>query len=237
MCKYSFFPLLITLAALLSACASPAPDPPEPPDQDPANSQLQTNLQIIPLPEPDLQGTLTLEQTLVQRRSVRQFQNSTLTDAQIGQLLWAAQGVTHPSGLRTAPSAGALYPLEIYAATQDGLFRYQPEDHSLERVLDYDPRPDLCQAALGQDSVRDAPLVIIITAVFSRTAQRYGDARTPQYVYLEAGHAAQNIHLQAVALELGSVPIGAFHDDQVSEVMSLPADETPLYLIPVGYPK
>lgn len=180
---------------------------------------------------------MTLEQTLLKRRSVRQFQDTPLTDAQIGQLLWAAQGITHPDGLRTAPSAGALYPLEVYAATQNGLFRYQPDDHSLERVLDHDPRPDLHQAALHQDPVLNAPLVIVINAVFARTAQRYGDARTPQYVYLEAGHAAQNILLQAVAMELGAVPIGAFYEDQIIEALSLPPEQTPLYLIPVGYSK
>ena len=237
MCKYTLLLKLIILTTLLSACASPAaPDLPEPPAQDPSGSQLQTDLQIILLPEPAFQGNVSLEETLNLRRSVRNFEDTPLTFAQIGQLLWAAQGVTHPAGLRTAPSAGALYPLEVYAATQDGLYRYNPTDHSLEEIFSHDPRPDLHQAALRQDSVRDAPLVIVITAAFSRTAQKYGDARTPQYVYLEAGHAAQNILLQAVALELGAVPIGAFYDDQVIEVLSLPADETPIYIIPIGHP-
>jgi len=195
------------------------------------------HLQTITLPEPGLIGTVTLEETLQLRRSVRQFQDTPLTDAQIGQLLWAAQGITHPSGLRTAPSAGALYPLEFYAATQDGLFHYRPHSHSLERVLEDDPRPALHQAALRQNAVLEAPLVIVISAVFERTAQKYGDARTPQYVYLEAGHAAQNILLQAVALELGAVPIGAFYEDQIIQALSLPADQVPLYLIPVGQPK
>lgn len=230
--------IVLILATLLTACARPeSPDLPEPLTQVLTDTHLQTDLQIIPLPEPDRHGTMTLEQTLLKRRSVRQFQDTPLTDAQIGQLLWAAQGITHPDGLRTAPSAGALYPLEVYAATQNGLFRYQPDDHSLERVLDHDPRPDLHQAALHQDPVLNAPLVIVINAVFARTAQRYGDARTPQYVYLEAGHAAQNILLQAVAMELGAVPIGAFYEDQIIEALSLPPEQTPLYLIPVGYSK
>lgn len=193
--------------------------------------------QIISLPDPVLQGSMTLEETLVNRRSVRQFKDTLLSEVQIGQLLWAAQGITYPTGLRTAPSAGALYPLEIYAATPEGLFHYKPQTHSMERLLDQDPRPDLYQAALRQNSVLEAPLVIVINAVFERTAQRYGEARTPQYVYLEAGHTAQNIHLQAVALELGSVPIGAFHEDQIVEALSLPSDEVPLYLIPIGYPQ
>jgi SagB-type dehydrogenase family enzyme len=221
------------------------------PEQDVDNHVISTetspplvvspaNLQepfMINLPPPDLQGSMTLEETLLKRRSVRSYQSTKLTDSQIGQLLWSAQGITHPSGFRTAPSAGALYPLEIYAATQDGLFQYQPNEHRLIKILDYDPRPDLHQAALRQDSVLEAPLVIAITAVFSRTEQRYGSQRTPLYVHLEAGHAAQNILLQVVALELGAVPIGAFHDDQVKAALALPEDQTPLYLIPIGYPR
>jgi SagB-type dehydrogenase family enzyme len=236
-------PLLIvvtTLAALISACSSqdsalnrvlPAEDAVN------ATQSTEHDRPSISLPEPDLIGTISLEQTLLNRRSVRQFQDVALTQAQIGQLLWAAQGITHPSGLRTAPSAGALYPLEVYAATQDGLFYYIPGDHSLQRVLDHDPRPDLHLAALGQDSVLEAPLVIVINGVFARTAQRYGEARTPQYVYLEAGHAVQNILLQAVALDLGAVPIGAFYEDQITQALSLPPEQTPLYLIPIGHTK
>ncbi|MBE0408322.1 MAG: SagB/ThcOx family dehydrogenase [Anaerolineales bacterium] len=192
---------------------------------------------MINLPAPDLEGSMTLEAALAKRRSIRSFQDKNLTDHQISQLMWSAQGITHPSGFRTAPSAGALYPLELYAATQDGLFHYQPHEHSLMKVFDHDPRPELYRAALQQDSVLEAPMVIAITAVFARTEQRYGAARTPLYVHLEAGHAAQNILLQAVALDLGAVPIGAFYDDQVKDVLELSQDQTPLYLIPVGYPK
>jgi len=191
---------------------------------------------MIILPAPNLKGPMTLEETMSKRRSVRSFQDLPLTEAQIGQLLWAAQGITHPSGFRTAPSAGALYPLELYAATTEGLFHYDPQEHRLIEVLKHDPRPDLHRAALRQDSVLEAPLVIVITAVFSRTEQRYGD-RTTLYVHLEAGHAAQNILLQVVALDLGAVPIGAFYDDQVINALSLPADHAPLYLIPIGHPK
>lgn len=226
----------LIIPLLLSSCRPWQP----PHNSEPANrdtGNLADTEQVIALPEPVLQGSMSLEETLLNRRSVRQFEDTPLTEAQIGQLLWSAQGITTPSGLRTAPSAGARYPLEIYAATPEGLFHYQPQTHSLVKLQDQDPRPDLYQAAIQQNSVRDAPLVIVISAVFQRTAERYGEARTPQYVFLEAGHAAQNIHLQAVALEMGSVPIGAFHDDQISEALSLPADEVPLYLIPVGYPE
>lgn len=226
--------LILLLVMVVSACTAytTPPTSEQSTQDDPGTMAIKKN---IPLPQPDLTGAMTLEETLVQRRSIRGFQDTSLTDAHISQLLWAAQGITHPSGLRTAPSAGALYPLEIYAATQDGLFHYQPETHSLERVLDHDPRPGLYQAALRQNPVLEAPLVILISAVFDRTAQKYGAVRTPQYVYLEAGHAAQNILLQAVALELGAVPIGAFHEDQISEALALPPDQTPLYLIPIGY--
>jgi SagB-type dehydrogenase family enzyme len=228
--------LVILLAVVLSACtAFPTSPTSEPSTQDDLEPAVMIN--TIPLPQPDLFGGMPLEEALSNRRSTRGFQDTPLTDAHIGQLLWAAQGITHPSGLRTAPSAGALYPLEIYAATQDGLFHYRPHTHSLEKLLEHDPRPALYQAALRQNPVLEAPLVIVISAVFERTAQKYGEARTPQYVYLEAGHAAQNILLQAVALELGAVPIGAFHEDQVSDALSLAPDQTPLYLIPVGHPQ
>lgn len=226
----------LVLITFISACNSLQPlssiEPAERGIGDDNNSA-----QLVVLPEPILQGSMSLEETLLNRRSVRQFEDTPLTDTQIGQLLWAAQGITYPTGLRTAPSAGALYPLEIYAATQDGLFHYRPQTHSMERLLEDDPRPALHQAALRQNSVLEAPLVIVITAIFERTAQRYGEARTPQYVYLEVGHAAQNILLQAVALELGGVPIGAFYEDQIIDALSLPPDEVPLYIIPVGKPR
>jgi SagB-type dehydrogenase family enzyme len=225
--------LVIILAVVLSACTAFPSSPTNGPSNQ-VNLETAEIINTIPLPKPVLIGTVSLEEILVKRRSVRQFKDTPLTEEQVGQLLWAAQGITHPSGLRTAPSAGALYPLEIYATTQDGLFHYRPETHSLERVHEHDPRPGLYQAALRQNAVLEAPLVIVISAVFERTAQKYGEARTLQYVYLEAGHTAQNILLQAVALDLGAVPIGAFYEDQVSKALSLPPDQIPLYLIPVG---
>lgn len=229
---HQLFRYLMIITVFLTAC-SPVILDNEPVENTPI---IRENQDVIYLPEPLLSGNVSIEETLANRRSVRSFQDTLLTEQQIGQLLWAAQGVSDPSGLRTAPSAGATYPLEVYAAIPDGLFRYEPENHSLIQVLAYDPRPDLYQAALRQSWVRDAPLVIVITADYSRTSQRYGPERTPQYVHLEAGHAAQNILLQAVALGLGTVPVGAFYDDQVIEVLTLPASESPLYLIPVGKP-
>jgi SagB-type dehydrogenase family enzyme len=188
----------------------------------------------VRLPEPTLKGQMSVEETLARRRSVRQFDGKDLTMAQVGQLAWAAQGITDPAtGHRTAPSAGALYPLELYLVKRDGAFRYVPRGHRLVPRSDKDLRGQLSQAALGQSSVREAPLDIVITGVYERTRVKYGD-RAERYVHIEAGHVAQNIHLQAVALGLGSVSVGAFRDDEVAKVLNLPTGETPLYIIPVG---
>jgi SagB-type dehydrogenase family enzyme len=199
--------------------------------------QVQTTPpEVVRLPAPRLEGTLTLEETLAQRRSLRQFSDTPLTWEELGQLLWAAQGVTHPAGWRTAPSAGALYPLEVYAVIPEGVYHYQPGEHQVTLQAQGDVRAELAAAALRQAPVAEAPAVLVIAAVYARTAQKYGQERSPRYVHLEAGHAAQNILLQAVALNLGAVPIGAFIDRQVQEVLALPADQQPLYLIPVGHP-
>jgi SagB-type dehydrogenase family enzyme len=190
----------------------------------------------IVLPKPKLKGELSLEETLAQRRSVRSFTEEELTLEEISQLLWAAQGTTSAWGGRTAPSAGALYPLEAYVATANGLYRYVPHGHKVIIESQDDLRLELWEVALEQDAIREAPAVFVITAVTERTAQKYGD-RAERYVRLEAGHACQNILLQAVALGLGAVPIGAFYDDQVQAALSLPPDHEPLYLIPVGHPR
>jgi SagB-type dehydrogenase family enzyme len=188
------------------------------------------------LPEPKLRGAFSLEETLAQRRSVRNFTEEELTSEEISQLLWAAQGLTAAWGGRTAPSAGALYPLEIYVATTNGLYHYVPQGHKVIVVSQDDLRLKLWEVALEQDAIRDAPAVFVIAAVYERTAQKYG-GRAERYVKLEAGHACQNILLQAVALDLGAVPIGAFYDDQVQAALSLPPDHEPLYIIPVGHPQ
>jgi SagB-type dehydrogenase family enzyme len=167
---------------------------------------------------------------------VREFSEKQLTLAELGQLLWAAQGVTNQYGFRTAPSAGALYPLEVYAVMAEGVYRYEPPGHRLIVHAAGDLRPQLYEAALRQNPIRAAPVVFVIAAVYGRTAVKYGDERSPRYVHLEAGHAAQNILLQAVALNLGAVPIGAFYDDRVKQVLKLPSDQQPLYLIPTGHP-
>ena len=190
--------------------------------------------QEMALPEPRLKGEMSLEETLVQRRSVRSFTEEKLTLEEISQLLWAAQGMTALWGGRTAPSAGALYPLEVYVATANGLYHYVPQEHKVIIESQDDLRLKLWEAGLKQDAIREAPAVFVITAVYERTAKKYGD-RAERYVKLEAGHACQNLLLQAVALDLGAVPIGAFYDDQVQAALSLPPDHEPLYLIPVGH--
>jgi SagB-type dehydrogenase family enzyme len=188
------------------------------------------------LPEPRLKGEMSLEETLAQRRSVRSFIEEELTLEEISQLLWAAQGITALWGGRTAPSAGALYPLEVYVATASGLYHYVPQEHKVIIVSQNDLRLKIWEVALKQEAIREAPAVFVITAVYDRTAKKYGD-RAERYVKLEAGHACQNILLQAVAMDLGAVPIGAFYDDQIQAALSLPADHEPLYLIPVGHPR
>ncbi|HEM61411.1 MAG TPA: SagB/ThcOx family dehydrogenase, partial [Chloroflexi bacterium] len=167
---------------------------------------------------------------------VREFTDQELSWEEVSQLLWSAQGQTDPRGLRAAPSAGALYPLEVYAALPDGAYHYLPSQHAVEQVSDMDLREDLWEAGLKQDALRQAPAVFAIAAVYQRTEAKYGE-RAERYVLLEAGHAAQNLLLQAVGLNLGAVPIGAFYDDQVVEVLGLPSGHRPLYLIPVGHPR
>jgi len=144
--------------------------------------------------------------------------------------------VTSKRGFRAAPSAGATYPIEIRAVTPDGIFRYVPEGHKLIQEKTGDLRRELSQAALSQSFIAEAPCNFVISAVYERTTMRYGE-RGIRYVHIEVGHAAENIHLQAVALGLGSVPIGAFYDEKVTAVLDLPDNEVPLYIIPVGYPR
>ena len=219
------------LLALLLGCGQAPPTSAPPPTPLPTEAA-----QVLLLPTPLAEGSLSLEEALAQRRSVRQFSAQPLTLAEIGQLFWAAQGVTRPWGGRTAPSAGALYPLEIYAATAEGLYHYLPASHRAELVQEEDQREALWAAGLRQEPLRQAPVIFVITAVSERTAAKYG-SRAERYVKIEVGHAAQNLLLQAVSSGLGAVPIGAFDDVAVATALHLPAGEEPLYLIPVGHPE
>jgi len=189
------------------------------------------------LPPPDCEGGIPLTAALARRRSVREFAQRALAPAEVGQLLWAAQGVTDArAGQRSSPSAGALYPLIVYAALADGLFRYVASGHLLEQVSARDLRRGLAAAALGQEEIAHAPCVLVLTAVFARTTRKYGE-RATRYVCMEAGHAAQNVLLTAAALDLAAYPVGAFADARVAELLGLAHDETPLYLVPVGAPQ
>ncbi|MEA3501736.1 MAG: SagB/ThcOx family dehydrogenase [Actinomycetota bacterium] len=177
---------------------------------------------------------MSLDEALATRRTMRELSGPPLTDTEISQLLWSAQGLT-PAGNRTSPSAGATYPTELYLLTARGVFHYRPHHHDLEIVSGEDKRLSLFDNAVGQEAVRDAPAVFFVTAVFARTAAKYED-RAVRYVHIEAGHVAQNLLLQATALGLGAVPVGSFDDDAVSEILDLPGDHEPLYLLPVGHP-
>lgn len=203
---------------------------------------LVTPAEQIRLPRPAQDGKVSLERCLATRRSVRSFREDALKLAEISQLLWAAQGITGGQRLRTAPSAGALYPLELYLLAgrvegiPPGVYKYRPEEHALVRTAEEDRRRALADAALGQQFIAQAPAVFVIAGVYERTAQRYGE-RAPRYVHMEVGHAGQNLCLQAVALGLGSVPVGAFRDPEVKRVVGMAGEETPLYILPVGRPR
>lgn len=179
-------------------------------------------------------GATTLDDALARRRSVRSFSSRELTPHEIGRLAWAAQGISDASsGGRTAPSAGALYPIELYVVGPDGVFHYVPEKNALERSGAGDRRAQLARAAHDQEAVRRAGVDLVFAGVPARTARKYG-ARAERYVLLEAGHAAQNVLLEAVALGLGAVPIGAFDDTEVSRAVGLAPGEDALYVVAVG---
>jgi len=228
--SYRYYPA--TLAILLvTLCGCPQPATTPTPSQEQA--------EVIKLPEPRYDSELSLEQSLLNRRSIRNYTGEPLTLQELSQLLWAAQGLTDPRGFRAAPSAGGLYPLELYIVAGDvegltaGIYRYQPDGHQLVKTGDGDKRAELAGAALGQEWVEEGAVSIVFTAVYERTTGKYGD-RGVRYVHMEVGHAAQNLCLQATALGLGAVTVGAFHDNQVSKLLNVPAEEEPLYIIPVG---
>jgi SagB-type dehydrogenase family enzyme len=193
------------------------------------------------LPSPSNQSAVSVEEALTKRRSQRRFQSSPLSAEQLSQILWSAYGLTDGRGLRTTPSAGALYPLEIYVVVgnvvgmEAGVYKYLPHEHKIIRTLGGDLRDALNAATFGQRMVNAAPVTVVYTAVYSRITERYGERGRQRYVYMEIGHSSQNVYLQAEALGLGTCAIGAFADDRVSAVLGLPREEAPLYLMPVGY--
>jgi SagB-type dehydrogenase family enzyme len=189
----------------------------------------------IRLPKPREKGSTSVEETLNKRRSVRDYKRGSLSLEQVSQLLWGASG--RNLYRRTAPSAGATYPLEIYLVVgeveglEPGIFHYSSSRHSLEMTKEQDVRNRLSRAAFGQEMIEEAPVNIVIAADYGRTTGHYGQ-RGNRYVHMEVGHAGQNVSLQAIALGLGTVMIGAFEDKEVKEVLGI--KEEPLYIIPVG---
>lgn len=190
--------------------------------------------EIVELPEPKLSGAVPLQKVIAARRSRRNFSSKPLSLEQLGQLAWAAQGQAAHSKYRTVPSAGATYPLELFAVTDRGLFHYVHAKHVLERLHKRDLRSALASAAWSQAFVAAGALTLVFAADFARTTSHYGQ-RGIRYVYMEAGHTAQNVHLQAEALGLGSVAVGAFDDESVHKVLALPKNLEPIYMVVVGY--
>lgn len=192
---------------------------------------------MIKLPDPVKDSKFSVERAINERRSIRTYKDAPLTLKEVSQLLWASQG-TVASGRRAAPSAGATYPLEIFFVAgnveglKQGLYRYKNKEHSLELIREGDFRKPISDRALRQDMILKAPATIVVSAVFERTRARYG-TRAERYVHMEAGHVGENIMLQATALGLGTVPVGAFIDSEVKSVLGIKED--PLYLFPVGW--
>ena len=228
--------LVVAFAALISSAGCGAKveeelsaERPAPAVAEPKNPAAE----FKELPEPSREGGLPLNEAIAARRSTRTYGSRKLTDAGVGQLLWAGQGITSARGLRTAPSAGALYPMFLYYADDVALWRYEPRRHGLAKVVDGDVRRALARAGLEQAPLKRAPGIIVVVAKPAISAAKYRE-RAERYCMLEAGHIGQNILLTAEALGLGACPLGAFRDDEVLGVLGLGGDYLPLYLIPVG---
>lgn len=209
------------------------------------NFIMQVNIEdqnpgtIIKLPEPVLDGAMSLEKAMTLRRSVRSYSTLPIGLEEVSQLLWSAQGITNERGFRTAPSAGATFPLEMYIVANNivglkkGIYHYSPQNNNIEMLYDGDVSSELMRACLSQSMIVDASVVLVFAAIFERTTTRYGD-RGERYVHNEIGHAGQNVHLQAAAMDLGTVVIGAYRDDEVEKILNLGDDIRVLYLMPVG---
>ncbi len=210
------------------------------------NMHSENHTTFINLPTPEIAGNVSVEEAISSRRSVRNLQEKPLNVFELSQLLWSAQGITYPErDFRSAPSAGATYPLKLYVIVckngvdeqniETGVYLYVPKENILKLITKEDIRSDIYQFALMQAPLDSAPVIIVMAADMSRTTDRYGE-RGVRYVHMEAGHSAQNIYLQATAMELGMVVIGAFDDRNVKRSMKMDMDHDPLYIIPIGYP-
>jgi SagB-type dehydrogenase family enzyme len=191
---------------------------------------------VIQLPEPNKSGVVGLETAINMRRSTRQFADTPLNYAQIGQLVWAGQGITDKQqGLRAVPSADNLYPIELYLVAPEGVFVYNPQGHSLKQISSLDLRKQLSAAASGLGPVEDAACDIVIAGSARKVAAKYGN-KAQKFMLLEAGHVAGNIQLQAVSLGLASMQVGDFEIRNVTRVCELPAELEPLLIVCVGHP-
>ena len=221
----------LATATIADGCTSRAPSSGQ---QSHAQERQARFTDQIALPRPSVAGTVSLEEAIARRRSVRTFGPGPLPIGTIGQLLWAGQGITSPDGKRAAPSAGALYPLELYAVTASQLMHYLPDGHRAETRATPDLRPQLKSAALEQASVGAAPVVMVVAADPSRLSERYG-AKAGAFTDFEVGHAAQNMLLQAVVSGLAAVPIASLDASRAAQALGLPSGQTVVYLIPVGF--
>lgn len=218
---------------------------PECPADNPENGKVYT------LPAPSLKGTMSVEEALQQRRSRRQFMDRELSMEQLSQILWSAYGITAKrdgtpalkGGLRTAPSAGALYPLEIYVLVgnvkgiEPGLYKYNSKDHSICCTISGDLRNEAGSAAYNQKMIKEAPAILIYSDAYDKSSKKYGARGKERYVFMDLGHSAENVYLQAEALHLGTCAVGAFSDEALKKLFQLPADEEPIYMMPFGYCK
>jgi SagB-type dehydrogenase family enzyme len=231
--------VVVLIALLLAVLSPPDREPGADDEREPNESEEMELGDRLKLPEPRYASNTSVEAALAQRRSVRAYSGENLTIAELSQLLWAAQGITEPWGGRTAPSAGALYPLELYVVVgtvtglDAGVYRYRPANHELEKTKDGDVRAELADAALSQGFIGDAAIDLVFFGIFNRTTVKYRE-RGIRYVYMEAGHAAQNVYLQAESLDLGTVTIGAFDDSVVQQIVGVQEQGRPLYIMPVG---
>lgn len=193
--------------------------------------------QTIKLSPPSFKSKTSIEEAMKERRSNRNFQPAALKLSEVSQLLWAVQGTNRSNGRRTAPSAGALYPLEVYLITgnisglDEGVYKYKSTSHSLKKVMDKNILPELNNAV--QNYASRGAIALVICAVYERTTIKYGD-RGIRYVHMDVGFAAQNVYLQCVSLGLGTVFMGAFDDDALSNILELPNNIKPLGIMPVG---
>lgn len=218
--------LHVAIAAVGAACAPSAPDA--------VRNADRRYTESITLPPPQLTSSSSIEELLSVRRSRRDYRRDELPIEHIGQLFWAGQGITDNAGHRTAPSAGARYPLELYAVSAASFMHYLPARHELESRPDATTLTELADAAFGQRFVSAAPIVFVITGLVRRTEAEYG-AVSELLMNREAGHVAQNMLLQATSHDLAAVPVGGFDPAAVARTLALAPGEQPLYLMPVGH--